>query len=141
MDVKIPLPSVVERSEVIGIYSIEYEPIQVGYKQIREKTYLFEKATKAKEMKQLQRLLYGSLLTHINSGPLAIAQTFLGQGAQYSDHEKEKLRRALKMFMDAVIKGVKLHGEWVTTQTEFIQLHVSFEVGMDKLVNILKVFV
>ena len=51
------------------------------------------------------------------------------------DKETEKLRSAFREFIEAVKKGVKMHGEWVATKTEFIPLQVQLESSLETFVD------
>lgn len=133
-----PLPSIVKRAYVDPeeISKIEYEPIKVAFRQIKERTNTLCHANSMKDLRHIQQLLHGSLLTQVNEGPAKIADVcFNGNGKQ---RDKQKLHNAFKDFIKAMSEGVKIHAEWVVQNTEFIPLQVQLEAGLESLIEKLK---
>ena len=136
LDVDTYMPSYVERSKVNQIYEIEYPPIEVGYNEIRERTYLFNKSLSSKDMPRLQSLLRESLIDESDS-VLEIASTFLSTDG---DPSRSKLKSALSALVSAIRNGMALHMEWVRTKPEFVLLHMRLEDHMARFSSTLSSF-
>ena len=97
---------------------------------IRKRTESMEAALEAKETRQVQQLLHGSLIVTVNEGPEKIAEAFLvGEDTK----EKQKLRLEFNKMLKVLRIGVKFHGEWVTNNNEFVPLQVQLEDGLSEL--------
>ncbi|OHT16439.1 hypothetical protein TRFO_02698 [Tritrichomonas foetus] len=125
---KYPLPSVVRRTIVEDIVTREYEPIINAYRQIRKRTQAMEQALEAKDSRQVQQLLHGSLIVTVNEGPEKIAEAFV-EGPE--SKAKNKLKHEFAKLLNILRISVQFHGEWVTNNTEFVALQVQLEDGLD----------
>lgn len=124
------LPSIITRSIVDDIVTRQYPPIVNAYRMIRKRTESMEAALEAKDTRQVQQLLHGSLIVTVNEGPEKIAEAFLvGEDTK----EKQKLRLEFNKMLKVLRIGVKFHGEWVTNNNEFVPLQVQLEDGLSEL--------
>ena len=135
------LPSIVERAQVLPdrIQVIEYEPIRVAYRAIRDRVQALERAIEVKNWPELGQLLHGSLLAQVNEGPTKIAEVFLTKGPE--SKRKQKMRLEFSRFSSVLVKATKLHGEWVTTNPEFVPLQVQLENSLESFISMLSNYV
>lgn len=108
---------------------IEYEPIRVAYRQIRNRTKSIISAINEADYQTIQQLLHGSLLAQVNEGPAKIAEVFLTGHSPL----RPKLKKEFQRFLEANERGVKKHAEWVADNQAFLALQVQLEAGMDAL--------
>ncbi|KAK8883294.1 hypothetical protein M9Y10_045945 [Tritrichomonas musculus] len=126
------LPSVIVRSIVIETITREFAPIVNAYRMIRKRTESMEAALIAKDTRQVQQLLHGSLIVTVNEGPEKIAEAFLGGP---DSKEKQKLCFEFNKMLKVLRVGVKFHGDWVTNNNEFVPLQVQLEDGLIELTS------
>ncbi|EAY02445.1 Dedicator of cytokinesis family protein [Trichomonas vaginalis G3] len=126
-----PLPCPLRRVQILPDQEkvIEYEPIKVAYRQIRNRTKSILSAINDCDYLTIQQLLHGSLLAQVNEGPAKIAEVFL----QGDSPLRPKMKKEFLLFLDANEKGVKKHAEWVADNQAFVALQVQLEAGMDAL--------
>lgn len=124
------LPSLLERSVVSEVRNIEYEPILVARHQLYERIQMMTQAVQDKDYSQIQQLLHGSVLVQVNEGPAKVAEVFL-KGEKTK--EKERLMVGFKSFLLIIQKSLKLHGEWVTNNQDFLPMQVQLEEGYEQL--------
>lgn len=134
---QIPLPNIVCRAEVIEYAEIDYEPIRVAYRQLKDRIELLRRAIQVRDMRQVQQLLHGSLLAQVNEGPVKIAEVFLTP-PDGDKRRKDKIRKAFSDFYETNAEGVKLHAEWVTQNKDFIPLQVQLENELESLKDKMK---
>ena len=138
---KFPLPSIVRRSQVPadGIQVIEYEPIRVAYRAIRDRVHALQRAIEVKDWPEVGQLLHGSLLAQVNEGPSKIAEVFLRHGEE--SKQKQKVRFEFSRFSLVLIEANRLHSEWVTYNPEFIPLQVQLDASLDQFLKMLSNYI
>ena len=138
---KFPLPSIVCRSQVPAdcIQVIEYEPIRVAYRAIRDRVHALQRALDVKDWPEVGQLLHGSLLAQVNEGPAKIAEVFLTRGEE--SKQKQKVRFEFSRFSSVLIEANRLHSEWVTYNPEFIPLQVQLDSSLEHFLKMLSNFI
>jgi hypothetical protein len=113
---------------VSGLTIIEYEPIQVTGRQMKERLKAYRQAIPARDMASLQPLLHGSLMTAVNEGPAKFAEVFLS-GSAKTKHT-EKLRASYQEFMELNQKGLEVMDDFVRSNPQFADLYKELQAGM-----------
>lgn len=129
------IPSITKREIVppCGYIVVEYEPIRVSCKQMKERLQMYYNVIGKQDMPALFPLLQGSLLAQVNEGPLKIAEVFLSSGPRTK--YTEKLRDLFRQFLMLNEKGLELVKEFVKTDASYGQLLEMMIEGMDNLRN------
>lgn len=127
------MPSILKRVEVPpeGFIVIEYEPIRVSIRQIKERLDLYEAAIAKNDAQAIQPLLHGSLLVQVNEGPTKMAEVFLG--GQARTKYTEKMRQLFQKFLDLNNQGLAIHRRFVQQNPGFQELQNQLEAGYDSL--------
>ena len=127
------IPSIVKREIVppCGYIVMEYEPIRVSCKQMKERLAMYYVVINKKDMPALFPLLQGSLLAQVNEGPLKIAEVFLSSGPRTK--YTEKLRDLFRQFLMLNETGLELVKEYVKTDPTYGSLLTMMIEGMDNL--------
>lgn len=112
----------------------DYSPIQVAYKQIRERTEMIQRACTENDFQNLQQLLHGSLLVQVNAGPAKMADIFF-RSTNVEEKYKKKLLDAFKSFIEANEKAIKVHGTFVSQGQYkcFVMAQSAYEAGLETL--------
>jgi hypothetical protein len=97
LEVAETMPSLLRRVLVTGTSVIEYSPIRVSYRQIRDRVVELRGAIDQNDFRGIQRILHGSLLVMVNEGPAKIAEVFLT--GETDDKYTTKLKTAFKDFL------------------------------------------
>lgn len=139
MKTKFFLPFVMVRSIVDGVETKEYEPLINAYRQIRKRTETMSTAIKARDYRQVQQLLHGSLIVTVNEGPEKIAEAFKDVSIEFK--AKKRLQEEFFKLLEILKVALDFHGEWVTWNPEFVPLQVQLEDSyVDFSSKILKIF-
>ena len=106
LHVETPMPSIVKRINVTLSEEIEFAPIRVAYRQIRDRISLLKNAIERLDYRAIQQLLHGSLLVQVNEGPSKMAEVFLGEDEPSPENNidnyikyKDKMKAAFKEFL------------------------------------------
>jgi hypothetical protein len=118
---------------VAGLTIIEYEPIQVAGRQLKERLKAYRQALATRDMAALQPLLHGSLMTAVNEGPAKFAEVFLS-GSAKTKHT-ERLRASYQQFLEVNREGLQIMDGWVQTNTQFAELFKELQAGMVTLTD------
>ncbi|KAH0803728.1 Dedicator of cytokinesis family protein [Histomonas meleagridis] len=132
------MPSLTKRVEVPkeGIIIIEYEPIRVSIRQLKERLNAYKEALEKKDTNAIQPLLHGSLLTTVNEGPVVMAEKFLSTSLRTK--YTESMRKKFNLFLEYNKKGLELYNELVKSNPKFKPLQDELEEGFKNLSDKLK---
>jgi len=122
LETEVPFPFVIKRLRVIKQSSEILNPIATSTELIEDRCCATEYEINARppNAKTLQIVLQGSVLLQVNAGPLAIAKTFLGNRTAYDAAQIDRLETAMKRFVKACGRAVKLNEELIgPDQLEF----------------------
>jgi hypothetical protein len=102
-----PFPYIVNRIQVPkgNLEKTVFSPIELACQKLQEQADLTEEFVNKKNIGQLERVLYGSLVTMVNEGPRAYAEAFLGPTAPMDPHQsvlRAIYRKLLVMFAQGV---------------------------------------
>ena len=127
------IPSIVKREVVppCGYIVVEYEPIRVSCKQMKERLQIYHLVLNKGDMPALLPLLQGSLLAQVNEGPLKIAEVFLSSGPRTK--YTEKLRDLFRQFLMLNEKGLEMVQDFVKSDPSYGSLLTMMIEGMDNL--------
>jgi hypothetical protein len=107
---------------------VEFEPIRVTYRMLKDRTAQMESAVALIDYQKCQQLLHGSLLVQVNEGPAKMAEVFLG-GEGGNEKYIRKLGVAFQSFLNINEKGLRLHAQWVKQNPAFTPLQNELESG------------
>jgi hypothetical protein len=124
------IPAVTRRGfvPVSRIRVIEFDPIRVQKRAMKERLGVYEKAIQDKDMNALQPLLHGSLMTAVNEGPTKIAEVFLSGTTKTK--QTEKLWEIFRRFLALNKAGLELMREHVKKTPVLAELFTELEAGM-----------
>lgn len=108
---------------------IDYEPIRVSYRMLRDRTKDIYNAIAAKNTQLVQQLLYGSLCAQVNEGPARIADIFMPSDSP----KKEKLAREFKNLLQALQDGLEYHEEAVIEDQQSESMQAMMESSFENL--------
>ena len=133
LKVKAVMPAVTKRIEVPpeGYIVVEYEPIRVSIRQIKERIQQYEAAIAKNDYQAIQPLLHGSLLVQVNEGPTKMAEVFLGTNLRTK--YTEKMRGLFQKFLELNAQGLAIHGAFFRTNPGFQELQNQLEEGFRNL--------
>ncbi|OHT04801.1 Dedicator of cytokinesis family protein [Tritrichomonas foetus] len=133
LKVKAVMPAITKRVEVPpeGFIVVEYEPIRVSIRQIKERIQQYEAALAKQDHQAIQPLLHGSLLVQVNEGPTKMAEVFLGSNLRTK--YTEKMRRLFQTFLELNAQGLAIHGAFVRLNPGFQELQNQLEEGFKNL--------
>eukprot|EP00727_Mastigamoeba_balamuthi_P011187 m51a1_g6691 hypothetical protein (2142) ;mRNA; r:66470-76489 len=119
-----PFPYIGKRIPVVSREEVDVEPIDVALEAIQNKTEQIWNQLKTEYVdgKMLQAVLQGSCLPTVNQGPGEICRVFLATQPEKLTPElrcsREKLRQALKEFLEACSAGLLANGGLATDQAQ-----------------------
>ena len=128
------IPYFIKRVKVKSISEKIIEPISVSLHMIQSRTVAMREAEKTKDLQQIQQLLRGNLMSQVNIGPLAIAETFFK-----TDNPKvPKLKQAFHDFITATKDILEIHRTFdneqaISFQSEFDQEFEKLSVSINAL--------
>lgn len=127
------MPSITKRVEVpsTGVIVIEYEPIRVSIRQLKERLSAYKEALETKNATAIQPLLHGSLLTSVNEGPVVMAEKFLNTPLRTK--YTESMRKQFKLFLEYNHQGLLLHSQMAKENPTFAPLQQQLEEGFKHL--------
>jgi hypothetical protein len=131
------MPSITKLVLVTKIESVEFEPIRVAYRMLKDRTGQMETAVASSDYQKCQQLLHGSLLVQVNEGPAKMAEVFLGAEGG-NEKYKTKLAIAFQSFLNINETGLTLHAQWVKQNPAFTPLQTELESGFLSLQDKLK---
>lgn len=137
---KFELPNCIERSsvEISKTKELEYEPIRVRYRELKQRTNLTLDLISTKNINNLRPVLQGSLVPTVNDGPIRIAEVFLvGEPSKY----QTKLKRAFYNFLAANFKSLCLLREAVSEGDPYSELYDALHKGYFQLKSVLQKFI
>jgi hypothetical protein len=104
-----PFPYIVNRVEVpkAKLDKAVFSPIELACQKLQEQADLTEEFVNKKNIPQLERVLYGSLVTMVNEGPRVYAEAFLGPSAPDDPH-RPALRAIYRKLVGIFAEGVDL---------------------------------
>ena len=133
LNIRNEMPSVTKRVELLpeDIVNVEYEPIRVSCRQLKERLTAYELAIQTKSISQIQPLLNGSLCVQVNEGPTKMAEVFLG--GNLKTKYTEKMRAVFKKFLELNKVALEIHREASNNNPNFAALQEQMDIGYESL--------
>lgn len=89
-------------------------------------------------IKNVQIILQGSILTQVNAGPLAIIKEFIGNGSKYPEEDVRKLKEVVNTFIRLCQFGMRLTAQLILTEKSLEPLHKEITKALNALQNTMK---
>ena len=133
LNVRDEMPNVVKRVTLRpdDIVNVEYEPIRVSCRQLKERLAAYELAIQTKSISQIQPLLNGSLCVQVNEGPTKMAEVFLGGNLRTK--YTEKMRSIFRKFLELNAVALEIHREASKDNPNFQALQEQMDIGFKDL--------
>ena len=133
LNIRDEMPNVVKRVTLnpSDIVNVEYEPIRVSCRQLKERLAAYELAIQTKSISQIQPLLNGSLCVQVNEGPTKMAEVFLGSNLRTK--YTEKMRSIFRKFLELNAIALEIHREASKDNPNFQALQEQMDIGFKDL--------
>jgi hypothetical protein len=130
-----PMPYILKRVEVPNemIEKTNYSPIEYSCQNMQSQIDKMQEAMARKDMKALQPLIQGSLVTQVNEGPKKIAEVFLGRGSQHDPNGVAELRQLFREFLETSQKALELHETYAQENPVYRLLQERLVDGLNRL--------
>ena len=115
-----------------------FSPIEYSCQLLQAQIDKIDDATHKGDIKTLQPLIQGSLLTQVNEGPKRVAEVFL-TGAK-EDKYTQALRKLFRTFLTVNQRAVLEHGKWAANNPMFKDLQEELENGMKRITSTIQPF-
>ncbi|EAY10545.1 Dedicator of cytokinesis family protein [Trichomonas vaginalis G3] len=132
------LPSVLRRSFVDPklTKNVDYEPIRVSYKKLREKTEELENSISNKNLQKIEQKLRSILCENRSEGPEKVAELFMN----IDNPKKQKLVKELTNLLISIEKGLKFVNKNCKLTPENEVMQAEFENGFELLKSKLETY-
>ena len=128
---EVAMPCATKRVLVKSVETVEYEPIRVACRQLRDRVNMLKTAVQNCDGPTVQQLLSGSLMVQVNEGPSRMAEVFLKDNGT-SKYQNE-LREIFKDFLSANEAGLRFHANYIINNPMFSMMQHEMEAGLDGL--------